>query len=47
MASLDSEMIEEREMIGGVGFPSVGGADRRARLAGIALVHHDHAEVRR
>src|SRR5260370_24896453 len=47
MASLDSQMIEQREVIAGVCFPSVGGADRRARLARVSLVHRDHAEVRR
>jgi len=31
--------------VGGVGLPAVGGGDRRVRLAGVALVHRDHAKI--
>src|SRR5271154_4619914 len=44
---LDPKMIEQRNMIARVRVPSIGGGDRRARLAGVALVHRDHAEVGR
>ena len=38
-------MIEQRDVVGRVGLPSVGGGDRRARLAGVALIHRDDAEI--
>ena len=46
MAPVDAQMIEQRDMVGGVGVPAVLRRDRRARLAaGIALIHRDDAEL--
>src|SRR6266851_7964630 len=47
VGALYAEMVEQREVVGGVRRPSVGGGDRRERLAGVALVHRDHTEVGR
>src|SRR5271166_3543335 len=40
-------MVEQCDVIRGVGVPSVGSANRRARLAGIALIHRDDAKLLR
>src|SRR5579871_628506 len=45
MAALDAEMIEQGNLVCGVAMPAVRRSDRGARLAGVALVHRDHAEV--
>src|SRR5271166_3988044 len=47
MRALDTEMIEQRDVVCRVSLPAVGCADRRARLAGVALVHRDNAKVLR
>src|SRR5271163_4742407 len=38
-------MVEQGKLVGGEGLPAIGSADRRARLAGVALVHRNHAET--
>src|SRR5216684_4091488 len=45
VGALYAEMVEQREVVGGVGRPAIGGGDRRERLASVALVHRDHTEV--
>src|SRR5216684_141013 len=45
VGALDAEMVEQREVVGGVRRPAIGGGDRRERLAGVALVHRDHTEA--
>jgi len=48
MAPVDAEVVEEGDVIGGVAVPAVLRGDRGAGLAaGVALIHRDHAEVRR
>jgi hypothetical protein len=46
MTAIDAQMVEERDVVGGVAIPAVLRGDRGARLAaGIALVHRDDAEL--
>ena len=48
VAALDAQVVEQGDVVGGVGVPAVLCGDGRARpAAGIALIHHDHAVVRR
>jgi hypothetical protein len=39
---IDAEVVEQRELVGGVGGPAVVGRHRRGGPAGVALVHADH-----
>src|SRR5260370_397559 len=45
VGALDAQMVEQRQVVGGVGRPAIGGGDRRVRLAGVALVLLDTTEV--
>src|SRR5437868_13806497 len=46
MTAVDAQMVEERNVVGGVAVPAVLRGDRGARLAaGIALVHRDDAKL--
>src|SRR5437660_12360284 len=46
MTAVDAQMVEERNVVGGVAVPAVLRGDRGARLAaGVALVHRDDAEL--
>ena len=48
VAALDLQVVEHRDVVRRIRVPAVLRRDRRARLAaGVALVHHDHAIVRR
>ena len=43
MEILNSQMIHQRQLVFRVGLPAIRGTDRSGRLAGVALVHGDHA----
>ena len=47
MGLFDTEMIQERDVIGGIGVPSVVAGYGGVRLARVALIHGDDLEVRR
>ena len=46
MAAVDAELVEQRDVVGGVAVPAVLRGDRGARLAaGVALVHRNDAKL--
>ena len=47
MTSADAQVIQQGELVGGIGLPAIGGAKRSPGLAAMALVHRDDPEIRR
>src|SRR5579884_226400 len=47
MAAIDAEMVEQRDVVGGIAVPAVLGRDRGAgAAAGVALIHRNDAKIR-